>query len=149
MNLKTCSNGTAANSGFGNTPPPSRLVVRGEIIIFKDDFARLNAELEQRGEKTYLNPRNTAAGSLRQLAPSITARRPLKLYVYQILESSQQTPDTQSAILDYLQELGFPVNPITLARREHRTSRTNLRKPGGSPPYLAPTRCRRGRNQGV
>jgi DNA ligase (NAD+) len=96
----------------GNTPPPSRLVVRGEIIIFKHDFARLNAELEQRGEKTYLNPRNTAAGSLRQLDPSITARRPLKLYVYQILESSQQTPDTQSAILDYLQELGFPVNPL-------------------------------------
>ena len=96
----------------GNTPPPARLVVRGEIIIFKDDFARLNAELEQRGEKTYLNPRNTAAGSLRQLDPSITARRPLKLYVYQILESSRETPDTQSAILDYLQELGFPVNPL-------------------------------------
>ena len=96
----------------GNTPPPARLVVRGEIIIFTDDFARLNAELEQRGEKTYLNPRNTAAGSLRQLDPSITARRPLKLYVYQILESSRETPDTQSAILDYLQELGFPVNPL-------------------------------------
>lgn len=96
----------------GETPPPARLVVRGEIIIFKDDFARLNAELAQHGEKTYLNPRNTAAGSLRQLDPGITARRPLKLYIYQILESSSETPDTQSGILDYLEELGFPVNPL-------------------------------------
>ncbi len=111
-NLKTVPMVPLRIPVYGNTPPPARLVVRGEIIIFKDDFARLNAELEQRGEKTYLNPRNTAAGSLRQLDPSITARRPLKLYVYQILESSRETPDTQSAILDYLQELGFPVNPL-------------------------------------
>lgn len=96
----------------GSAPAPARLVVRGEAIIFKEDFARLNAELEQRGEKTYLNPRNTAAGSLRQLDPAVTARRPLKIFVYQILESSEEIPDTQSGILDYLKELGFPVNPL-------------------------------------
>ncbi|MEL7645720.1 MAG: NAD-dependent DNA ligase LigA, partial [Anaerolineaceae bacterium] len=96
----------------GSARPPARIVVRGEAIIFKDDFARLNAELEQRGEKTYLNPRNTAAGSLRQLDPAITARRPLKIFVYQILESSEGTPATQSGILEYLKELGFPVNPL-------------------------------------
>ena len=91
---------------------PARLVVRGEAIMFKDDFERLNAQLEQRGEKTYLNPRNTAAGSLRQLDPAVTAKRPLKIFLYQILESSEETPNTQSEILDYLMKLGFPVNPL-------------------------------------
>ncbi|HOE35430.1 MAG: NAD-dependent DNA ligase LigA [Chloroflexi bacterium] len=97
----------------GDMKAPDHLVVRGEAIIFKEDFERLNAELEQRGEKPYLNPRNTAAGSLRQLDPSITAKRPLKIFVYQILVSSDETPDTQSGILAYLQELGFPVNPLS------------------------------------
>lgn len=96
--------------GAGNAP--ARLVVRGEAIMFKDDFERLNAQLEQRGEKTYLNPRNTAAGSLRQLDPAVTAKRPLKIFLYQILESSEEIPNTQSEILDYLMKLGFPVNPL-------------------------------------
>lgn len=96
----------------GDLTPPERLVVRGEAIIFKKDFERLNAELEQRGEKTYLNPRNTAAGSLRQLDPSITAKRPLKVYLYQILISSDTPPTTQRATLEYMESLGFPVNPL-------------------------------------
>jgi len=97
---------------MGGGHAPARLVVRGEAIMFKDDFERLNAQLEQRGEKTYLNPRNTAAGSLRQLDPAVTAKRPLKIFLYQILESSEETPNTQSEILDYLMKLGFPVNPL-------------------------------------
>jgi len=97
---------------MGGGHAPARLVVRGEAIMFKDDFERLNAQLVQRGEKTYLNPRNTAAGSLRQLDPAVTAKRPLKIFLYQILESSEETPNTQSEILDYLMKLGFPVNPL-------------------------------------
>ena len=92
---------------------PERLVVRGECLIFKEDFEHLNAELKKTGEKAYLNPRNTAAGSLRQLDSKITARRPLKLFVYQIVESSSPTPPaTQLKLLDYLNQLGFPTNPL-------------------------------------
>jgi DNA ligase (NAD+) len=96
----------------GDIKPPEQLVVRGEAIIFKKDFERLNAELAQRGEKTYLNPRNTAAGSLRQLDPKITTQRPLKIYLYQILISSDTPPATQRETLEYLESLGFPVNPL-------------------------------------
>ncbi len=91
---------------------PDRLVVRGECLIFKKDFEQLNAKLEKAGERAYLNPRNTAAGSLRQLDPKITARRPLKLFVYQIVESSSPTPSTQLQLLTYLSNLGFPTNPL-------------------------------------
>ena len=110
----------------GNRPstfdfrPPSYLVVRGEIFIPTQEFDKLNRKLEEAGEKTYLNPRNTAAGSLRQLDPSITATRPLTLLVYQIVEwqNSPQTPQAPQApqepqsqwdLLQYLKSLGFPV----------------------------------------
>jgi len=91
---------------------PERLVVRGECLILKKDFEQLNAQLEKAGEKTYLNPRNTAAGSLRQLDPKITAKRPLRLFVYQIVESSSPIPETQMGLLSYLSQLGFPTNPL-------------------------------------
>ena len=91
---------------------PQHIVFRGEVFITKSDFLALNAELEQKGEKTYLNPRNTAAGSLRQLDPTITATRPLKLYLYQVLESSDPLPQTQSGLLDYIASFGLPVNPL-------------------------------------
>lgn len=91
---------------------PERIVFRGEALILKDDFEKLNTELEAKGEKTYLNPRNTAAGSLRQLDPSVTAKRPLKLFIYQILESTEPQPETQAAVLDYIASLGLPVNTI-------------------------------------
>ncbi|MEJ2446581.1 MAG: hypothetical protein P8Y37_01355 [Anaerolineales bacterium] len=69
---------------------PERLVVRGEAFIKISDFQKLNQQLEEAGERTYVNPRNTAAGSLRQLDSSLTARRPLTLLVYQIVDSSDQ-----------------------------------------------------------
>jgi len=94
------------------TQTPNHIVFRGEVFITKADFLALNAELEKKGEKTYLNPRNTAAGSLRQLDPAITATRPLKLYLYQILESSDPLPTTQSGTLDYIAGFGLPVNPL-------------------------------------
>lgn len=94
------------------SPAPDNIVFRGEVFITKADFLKLNQDLEIKGEKTYLNPRNTAAGSLRQLDPTITASRPLKLYLYQIVESSEPLPQTQSGILDYIASFGLPVNPL-------------------------------------
>ncbi len=91
---------------------PEHIVFRGEALILKEDFTKLNAELEAKGEKTYLNPRNTAAGSLRQLNPAVTAKRPLKLFIYQILSSSEPIPESQADILDYIANLGLPVDSI-------------------------------------
>jgi DNA ligase (NAD+) len=93
--------------------PPALLVVRGEVFMHAKDFEELNQRLEEAGEKTYLNPRNTAAGSLRQLDPSITASRPLTLLLYQIIHSEGgQVPNSQWEILKYLQALGFPVTDV-------------------------------------
>ena len=91
-----------------NSPAPERLVVRGEAFIRLSDFEKLNKSLEEAGEKTYVNPRNTAAGSLRQLDSSLTAKRPLTLLVYQIVTSSDSLPPTQKDTLAYLKKLGFP-----------------------------------------
>jgi DNA ligase (NAD+) len=92
---------------------PRRLVVRGEVLIFLADFEALNKKLEEAGEKTYVNPRNTAAGSLRQLDPATTATRPLKIFCYDIVASSEdaELPNTQWETLSYLKALGFPTSP--------------------------------------
>ena len=96
--------------------PPPYLVVRGEAFIEIEDFAELNKQLEEAGAKTYLNPRNTAAGSLRQLDPTLTASRPLTLLVYQIVHSEGgPVPTSQWELLGYLKALGFPVTDV--ARR--------------------------------
>jgi DNA ligase (NAD+) len=92
--------------------PPSRLVVRGEAYVDKADFERFNQQQVDAGERSYANPRNFAAGSLRQLDSGITATRPLKLWVYQALVVEGAPPLTsQSQGLDYLRALGFPVSP--------------------------------------
>ena len=88
---------------------PARLVVRGEAIIFKDDFERLNREVEAEGGERYVNPRNTAAGSLRQLDPSLTAARPIRLFCYSVVASSGTPPRRQWEALALLRKLGFPV----------------------------------------
>jgi DNA ligase (NAD+) len=93
--------------------PPPYLVVRGEAFIEIKDFEALNKQLEEAGAKTYLNPRNTAAGSLRQLDPTLTASRPLTLLVYQIVYSEGgNVPTTQWELLEYLRALGFPVTKV-------------------------------------
>ncbi|NWG06707.1 MAG: NAD-dependent DNA ligase LigA [Chloroflexi bacterium] len=95
---------------------PEYLVVRGEAFLPIKEFEELNRKLEEAGEKTYLNPRNTAAGSLRQLDPALTASRPITLLVYQIVHAEGGTvPASQWEILQYLKSLGFPVTDI--ARR--------------------------------
>jgi len=100
-------------SQIPNYPIPNYLVVRGEAFIPNKEFDELNRKLEEAGEKTYLNPRNTAAGSLRQLDPQLTASRPLTLLVYQIVYSEGgKVPTSQWEILEYLKALGFPVTDV-------------------------------------
>ncbi len=90
--------------------PPAYLVVRGEAFMRIPDFEKLNASLAEKGEKTYLNPRNTAAGSLRQLDSKMVASRPLTMYAYAIVTADGEIPDTQWGKLEYLTSLGFPVS---------------------------------------
>lgn len=96
--------------------PPASLVVRGEAFIPINEFQELNKRLEEAGQRTYLNPRNTAAGSLRQLDPSLTATRPLTLLNYAIVSQDGENGSifaTESEMLDYLHRLGFPVVDTT------------------------------------
>ncbi len=89
--------------------PPANLVVRGEALIYLDDFSRLNRELEDAGERTYVNPRNTASGALRQLDPNLTASRPIRLMCYDIISADGDIPTRQTEVIAYLEKLGFPV----------------------------------------
>ena len=91
-------------------PAPAHLVVRGEAVIFIKDFEALKQRMADAGEKTYSNPRNTAAGSLRQLDSSLTASRPLTLLTYAIVSTDAQPPRTQWDTLALLKELGFSVS---------------------------------------
>jgi DNA ligase (NAD+) len=91
---------------------PEVLVVRGECYIRIKDFEILNDDLAKRGEKTYQNPRNTASGSLRQLDPMITGKRPLNLLTYAIIESSEPMITSQWETLDFLKQAGFPVSSL-------------------------------------
>ncbi len=90
--------------------PPEVFEVRGEVYMRRDDFARMNERQLARGEKTFVNPRNAAAGSVRQLDPAISAQRPLSFFAYGLGETAGWTAtDTHAALLDQLQQWGFPV----------------------------------------
>ncbi|MFZ5819718.1 MAG: NAD-dependent DNA ligase LigA [Chloroflexota bacterium] len=98
---------------ISNPLVPDYLVVRGEAFITNRDFEGLNRQLEEAGLKTYLNPRNTAAGSLRQLDPNLTAQRPITLLVYQVIHAEGgDAPASQWETLAWLQALGFPVTDV-------------------------------------
>ena len=91
---------------------PDLLEVRGEVYFPKSEFIKFNAQRELEGLQTYANPRNTAAGSLRQLDSNVTAKRPLDIYVYALAQiQSGISFNTQLETLDYLKSLGFKVNP--------------------------------------
>ena len=109
---------------LGKTDFPNKLIVRGEVFLTKKEFARINAEQKKHGEKIYANPRNVAAGSIRQLNPKITASRKLSFYAYSIVGQTEEnfpakggsasggrkypTHDNEYRILN---ELGIPTNP--------------------------------------
>jgi len=92
----------------GDVEVPQVLVVRAEAFIMLKDFERLNQELAEKGEKIYQNPRNTAAGSLRQLDSALVAQRPLTILSYAIVINNPK--DSQWETLQYLKRLGFPVS---------------------------------------
>jgi DNA ligase (NAD+) len=94
-----------------NIESPENLVVRVEAFITKKEFEKLNAHMLKNGEKAYQNPRNTAAGSLRQLDPELVAARPLTILAYAIVTDNPKR--TQWETLSYLKALGFPVSELS------------------------------------
>ncbi|MEP6680920.1 MAG: NAD-dependent DNA ligase LigA [Chloroflexota bacterium] len=105
-------------------PPGDRLEVRGEVFMPRGAFANLNEQLERDGKPLYANARNTAAGTVRQKDPAVTASRRLSVWSYQLVGAHGLT--THSESLELLRELGFPVNP-------------NIRRVGGIDPVIAYT----------
>src|SRR5262249_48531104 len=90
-----------------------RLEVRGEIYMARESFAQLNARLEEAGKPTFANPRNAAAGSLRQKDPAITANRPLAIFLYHVSHLQPGAFRSHWEMLEALRESGFPVNPAS------------------------------------
>lgn len=97
---------------------PDVVEVRGEVYMSHADFAALNARQAASGEKAFANPRNAAAGSLRQLDASITRDRPLKFYAYAWGEMSEMPSETQSGMIAVLKSWGFVTNPLTVVRAD-------------------------------
>ena len=106
-NLRTLSDIPTRLNG---TDWPARVEIRGEVYAPNDAFATFNADAEANGRRTYANPRNFAAGSLRQKDPAITAQRPLKFFAYAWGEHSSEIAPTQSEALRRLEDWGFSVN---------------------------------------
>lgn len=90
---------------------PQSLEVRGEVYMDKAGFEAMNAAAREAGDRSFVNPRNAAAGSLRQLDPKLTAQRPLKFFAYALGKSSEALGDRHSTILERLREFGLPVSP--------------------------------------
>ncbi|MBZ5758506.1 MULTISPECIES: NAD-dependent DNA ligase LigA [unclassified Rhizobium] len=98
-----------------NTLPkdaPDVVEVRGEVYMAKSDFLALNAQMAAEGKQTYVNPRNTAAGSLRQLDAKVTASRKLRFFAYAWGEMSEMPADTQLGMVEAFGRWGFPINPL-------------------------------------
>ncbi|MCR9127496.1 MAG: NAD-dependent DNA ligase LigA [Rhodobacteraceae bacterium] len=116
-------NVTANAQTIGDIPTriegaPAVLEVRGEVYMSHPDFAALNARQAEQKAKTFANPRNAAAGSLRQLDPAITRARPLRFFAYAWGDLSAPLADTQMGAIERLQALGFTINPLTRLCRD-------------------------------
>lgn len=108
-NLRTIASVPARLKGHA----PSLIEIRGEVFMTKADFLALNEAQEAAGQKLFANPRNAAAGSLRQLDPKITASRPLSLFAYALGETSEPVAETHAGYLDRLRGWGFKVSPLS------------------------------------
>lgn len=96
------------------------LEIRGEVLMPKAGFEKLNREAQQRGEKTFANPRNAAAGSLRQLNPAIAADRPLAFFAYSVNQGLPENVEKQSEAMSYLVKLGFETAPFATAKTQQQ-----------------------------
>jgi DNA ligase (NAD+) len=101
------------DAGKQKPNPPQSLSVRGEVYMRIEDFERINQKQADAGEKLYANPRNTAAGSLKQIDPRVTATRPLRFFAYGAVNIGSTGIDSQWALLESLKAWGFPVNPLS------------------------------------
>ena len=115
LNLKTVPSIPLRLLRPANSLPPDLLEVRGEVFITIAGFKALNKQRETSGESLFANPRNAAAGSLRQLDSRITAQRPLDFFVYGIADPATLPVASQGELLQYLGQLGFKTNPLAKA----------------------------------
>jgi DNA ligase (NAD+) len=113
-NLRTIAEIPGALAG----EPPERLVVRGEVFMARDRFVELNRSLVERGQEPFANPRNAAAGSLRQLDPGVTARRPLSFFPFEVVNAPELGLERDAQCLELMEEAGFD-----LRREHHRLGR--------------------------
>ena len=106
---------------------PARLIVRGEVFMPKKTFHALNEALEENGEKTFANPRNAAAGSLRQKDPKVTAKRKLDILVFNVQLAEGKTFASHAETLEYLKSLHFKVIPYKLLSDAEKISKEVIR----------------------
>ncbi len=119
-NLRTIPSIPLVLTSAGSGQSPSFLAVRGEVFLGKEGFARLNRHRADQGESLFANPRNAAAGSLRQLDSRITARRPLQFLAYGVSAPEQTGLSSQQRLLEAFGSFGFKVNPNARLCRDIR-----------------------------
>ena len=112
-NLKTIRSIPLRLAAPGNMQLPENIEVRGEAYLTLAGFQALNEQRLSAGETIFANPRNAAAGSLRQLDSRVTAQRPLDFFAYGVSDTAQSPCSSQEELLDYLRQLGFEINPLT------------------------------------
>jgi DNA ligase (NAD+) len=112
QNLKTIASLPLKMRETGAKVIPSFIEIRGEVYMETEPFQKLNLRRSKEGEEPFANPRNAAAGSLRQLDPKITTRRPLKIFLYNVGDVKGASFSKHSEVLDALKSWGFPVNPL-------------------------------------
>lgn len=98
-------------AGVNGREPPEKIEVRGEVFMRKSEFEALNEELVAEGKQPFANPRNAAAGTLRQLDPSVVARRPLSFFAFAVGPMAGASPSTHRELLRLLDDLGLPLEP--------------------------------------